>query len=160
MLCFLDYELVRIHHPDSPRCRSLPSNVCRSRFQAITAAYDVLTGKVQRPTFSAPSHSSADQWHRQRASYAHRHRSHSFHAEWAQQADAAEENADDRWKDRVIMAVGVFVSRHSWIEGCLRIKLLSIDHCCCYLPIPILIHRLVTIRTTTHERSKELSAST
>ncbi|CAE6423205.1 unnamed protein product [Rhizoctonia solani] len=40
-----DYELVRSHHPDCVACRSLPRAVAHQRFQAITHAYEVLTGK-------------------------------------------------------------------------------------------------------------------
>jgi len=105
------YELVRIHHPDSPHCRSLPANICRSQFQSITAAYDVLTGKVHRRSSAHASHSSPGQWDRSGAAhetgYAYRRSSHNYNAEWARQADTAEENADDRWKDRVLMAVGI-----------------------------------------------------
>ncbi|KAH7342027.1 hypothetical protein B0J17DRAFT_284688 [Rhizoctonia solani] len=39
------YELVRSHHPDCMACRSLPRAVAHQRFQAITHAYEVLTGK-------------------------------------------------------------------------------------------------------------------
>lgn len=38
----LDYDLVRSHHPDTPHCRSLPTDLAHSRFQAITKAYDIL----------------------------------------------------------------------------------------------------------------------
>ncbi|KLO06531.1 hypothetical protein SCHPADRAFT_687688 [Schizopora paradoxa] len=127
------YDLVRTYHPDSPHCRSLPRNVCHARFQAITAAHDALTGKTRLGRhWSNRSHSSssgspptsdyarqrhrdddpADQafdefmarhrTHWNRASGAH----HGFgNAEWASYADSAEAGADDRWKDRVIMAV-------------------------------------------------------
>lgn len=37
-----DYDLVRSHHPDSPHCRSLPSDMAHSRFSAIIKAYEIL----------------------------------------------------------------------------------------------------------------------
>jgi hypothetical protein len=42
-----DYELVRVHHPDSPHSRAsdLPKRVRDERFGEIRDAYDVLTGK-------------------------------------------------------------------------------------------------------------------
>lgn len=42
-----DYELVRVHHPDSTHSRAsdLPKRTRDERFSAIKDAYDVLTGK-------------------------------------------------------------------------------------------------------------------
>jgi len=50
-----DYELVRVHHPDSlhSRASDLPKRVRDERFSAIKDAYDILTGKK-------PGHAS--QW--------------------------------------------------------------------------------------------------
>ena len=50
-----DYELVRVHHPDSLHSRTsdLPKRIRDERFGAIKDAYDILTGK-------RPSHAS--QW--------------------------------------------------------------------------------------------------
>ncbi|EJU03494.1 hypothetical protein DACRYDRAFT_93836 [Dacryopinax primogenitus] len=36
------YELVRVHHPDSPTCRHEPDDIRQERFKAITKAYDIL----------------------------------------------------------------------------------------------------------------------
>ncbi|KZO90113.1 DnaJ-domain-containing protein [Calocera viscosa TUFC12733] len=36
------YELVRLHHPDSPACRDEPDEVRQERFKSITKAYEVL----------------------------------------------------------------------------------------------------------------------
>jgi len=36
------YELVRLHHPDSPACRHEPDQLRQERFKSITKAYDVL----------------------------------------------------------------------------------------------------------------------
>lgn len=125
------YDLVRTYHPDSPHCRPLPRSVCHARFQAITAAYDALTGKPtfgrqssNRPHSHGPSSASSSRhWHRDDdpadhayAEFMARNRArwrrpgdphmHGFgNAEWAAHANASEAGADDRWKDRVIMAV-------------------------------------------------------
>jgi hypothetical protein len=44
---FLDFELVRIYHPDSPSCRSpdVSPETVRGRFHSITSAYTALLGK-------------------------------------------------------------------------------------------------------------------
>ena len=43
----LDYDLVRIYHPDSPAARAggVPPEVAHARFQAISSAYAILSGK-------------------------------------------------------------------------------------------------------------------
>ncbi|KAH9930199.1 uncharacterized protein B0H18DRAFT_849909, partial [Fomitopsis serialis] len=38
------YDLVRVHHPDSPFSRDVPSQERHVRFQTITKAYDILRG--------------------------------------------------------------------------------------------------------------------
>ena len=43
-----DYDLVRIYHPDSAISRAVPPETAHARFQAISAAYSVLTGKARR----------------------------------------------------------------------------------------------------------------
>ncbi|KAI5117333.1 hypothetical protein M0805_001938 [Coniferiporia weirii] len=109
------YELVRMHHPDAPHARNIPAHVSHARFQAIKAAHDVLTGKMLRrdfPSLHSPSGSSYPPPSWGNKSYAHGkhrngYRSHNVHAEWAQAANEAEESADDRWKDRTIMAIGL-----------------------------------------------------
>ncbi|EPT04956.1 hypothetical protein FOMPIDRAFT_12143, partial [Fomitopsis schrenkii] len=42
------YDLVRIYHPDSAISRAVPPETAHARFQAISAAYSVLTGKARR----------------------------------------------------------------------------------------------------------------
>ncbi|KAL0959885.1 hypothetical protein HGRIS_011553 [Hohenbuehelia grisea] len=103
------YELVRAHHPDSTYCRSLSAAERHKRFQSITAAYDALRGKkphvwrdpyvdeVMRRKRAYYSHYS--QRPRPEYSYAGRH---DWHA-----------SADDRWKDRIILFVGITVRYHN-----------------------------------------------
>ncbi|KAJ1307275.1 hypothetical protein OPQ81_001386 [Rhizoctonia solani] len=62
------YELVRSHHPDCIACRSIPRAVAHERFQAITHAYEVLTGK--RKTGRGPATTAeAAELARRRAAY-------------------------------------------------------------------------------------------
>ena len=80
-----DYDLVRIYHPDSAISRAVPPETAHARFQAISAAYSVLTGM----TSGAGSELRPDY--------------HSLStAMWrAKQRRKAELNVglDDRWKD-------------------------------------------------------------
>ncbi|CAE6413675.1 unnamed protein product [Rhizoctonia solani] len=62
------YELVRSHHPDCMACRSLPRAVAHERFQAITHAYEVLTGK-RKAGRGAATTSEAVELARRRAAY-------------------------------------------------------------------------------------------
>ncbi|KAI0923365.1 hypothetical protein AcW1_006350 [Taiwanofungus camphoratus] len=101
------YDLVRVHHPDSPFCRDLSHAERHARFQSLTAAYDALRGRNVDPI-------RAELDRRRRAQEA-RHR-HSRRAEFAggrfdyahgprQQEWSA--SPDDRWKDRFIIAAGL-----------------------------------------------------
>jgi len=54
---YLDYELVRIHHPDCAAARKLLPGTSHIHFQAISDAYVVLTGK--RPSSSWSRNSSS-----------------------------------------------------------------------------------------------------
>jgi hypothetical protein len=47
-----DFQLVRLYHPDKVGT-STSSDIAHTRFQAITAAYDVLTGKAPGNTSGA-----------------------------------------------------------------------------------------------------------
>ncbi|KAL4265902.1 J domain-containing protein [Pleurotus pulmonarius] len=98
------YELVRIHHPDSIHGRSIPPRLRHARFQSITAAYDALRGK--RASSNVDPYTEeilrrkrayhAHYGHRPRAEHAYYGGRHNWHA-----------SADDRWKDRIILAVGI-----------------------------------------------------
>ncbi|OJA13168.1 hypothetical protein AZE42_06224 [Rhizopogon vesiculosus] len=54
------YELVREHHPDSAHAQHIPPSERHSRFQAITAAYETLTGKSGLQFGSGPRGSPSD----------------------------------------------------------------------------------------------------
>ena len=104
-----DYELVRVHHPDSPFDHHLSSQERRSRFQAITSAYDTLRGKRGSGTNSTVDvyRQELERRRRARAAYEQTRNSgfayeHAGRSEWTA-------SADDRWKDRILMDIGVGV---------------------------------------------------
>ncbi|KAH9851984.1 hypothetical protein C2E23DRAFT_732040 [Lenzites betulinus] len=96
------YELVRIHHPDSPHGRNLSPSVRHCRFQSITAAYDTLRGKCTSTNGPVDIYrAELDRRRRARAAYeASRTQSYPRGPEWSA-------SADDRWKDRIILFVGI-----------------------------------------------------
>lgn len=110
--CPPDYDLVRAHHPDSPHCRSLSPSERHTRFQAITSAYDVLRGKSAAQSRFDPY--TEEVARRKRAYYAHHH--HNRRAEYAHASNHDwTTNADDRWKDRVILIFGVVVRMRNFL---------------------------------------------
>jgi len=108
-----DLELVRVHHPDSPHTRDIPSSLAQSRFQSIAAAYDLLRNPH---LFKSPMHREDDdvymaEVNRRKAYYA-RHRGMGVR-DWErqQQAMCAELDAG-KWSnhDRAIAyAFGIIV---------------------------------------------------
>ncbi|GLB41489.1 putative dnaJ molecular chaperone homology domain [Lyophyllum shimeji] len=102
------YDLVRAHHPDSLHCRALSPSERHARFQAITAAYDVLRGKRSSAT---PNSAGYDPYmeevlRRKRYYEAHYARRAQYAGPHAQRAEwhASE---DDRWKDGMMLLVGL-----------------------------------------------------
>ncbi|KAH9941290.1 uncharacterized protein BXZ73DRAFT_42063 [Epithele typhae] len=107
------YELVRVHHPDSPSAQLLSPAERRSRFQAISSAYDSLRGKRG----SASTHNFArddvemfrEELERRKRAWARRQ---SPGPEFAYPHGPGARNqwtesTDDAWKDRVILIVGI-----------------------------------------------------
>lgn len=104
---------MRIHHPDSLHCRNSTSpSEAHARFQSITRAYDILRGRhhphVQDPIREELELRRRDHLVRQRYrrtfvdddfGFAH---SGPGHRGWTA-------SADDRWKDKVIVVVGLLV---------------------------------------------------
>ena len=85
--CFSkDYELVRVHHPDSPHSRAsdLPTRIRDERFSAIKDAYDVLTGKSPGYASRWNSPNSDRDWELRSELERRRHR----RASWGPQAHA------------------------------------------------------------------------
>ncbi|KAF9047202.1 hypothetical protein BDZ89DRAFT_978967, partial [Hymenopellis radicata] len=112
------YDLVRVYHPDSPACRALSSADRTVRFQAIVSAYDQLTGKTPSlgsrgyPDFGVYAEELAKrQRARERARmYRQRQYTNPPRYEW-------ESNADDRWKDRMILTFGVVALAFGLVPG-------------------------------------------
>jgi hypothetical protein len=104
LFVYLDYDLVRVHHPDSPFCRNLPPAERHARFQSISAAYDVLRGvKSHDDAFS-------HELDRRRRARRRTHRHPVEPDEFLRYSKTwTEESPDDRWKDRIIVCIGIFV---------------------------------------------------
>nr|VWP01883.1 Polygalacturonase (PG) (EC (Pectinase) [Ganoderma boninense] len=103
-----DYELVRVHHPDAPYGRDLSPAIRRSRFQAITAAYDTLRGKRGSGADGPVDIYREEILRRKRAWAAHEEaRRRSGHPWEDQQGQKWKASADDRWKDRIILIIGI-----------------------------------------------------
>ncbi|KAI0362232.1 hypothetical protein OH77DRAFT_1388338 [Trametes cingulata] len=98
------YELVRIHHPDSPFGGDLSPAVRRARFQSITAAYDILRGRTNGS--NGPVDIYRAELERRRRARAAYEASRSYTNPQAHDWSAS---ADDRWKDRIILFVGILV---------------------------------------------------
>ncbi|KAG6872850.1 hypothetical protein C0995_006014 [Termitomyces sp. Mi166 len=97
-----DYDLVRHHHPDSTHCQALTPPERHARFQSITAAYDILRGKATSSGISSQDPYMAEVLRRKRFNEAHLRRRHHARPE----RPSYEASADDRVKDRIILAVG------------------------------------------------------
>lgn len=100
----IDYDLVRIYHPDSIIARRYPPEVAQERIQAINKAYDTLRGRAvssDEPISATPGHRMDSAWLKPRSS-----RRPYFD-------DVA---GDDRWTERTIVLIAVFVSTMSGAE--------------------------------------------
>ena len=111
-----DYDLVRVHHPDSPHCRHLDPTLRHKRFQAITAAYASLSGKSRGGNDGGSDALRAEL--RRRRAYQDAQRRYERHTMFHNDVHGfgrprADWNAhpDDRWKDWAIICVGVVVRR-------------------------------------------------
>ena len=115
-----DYDLVRIYHPDSAISRAVPPETAHARFQAISAAYAVLTGKARRMA-DVESGTASEL----RPDY------HSLStAMWkAKQRRRAELNVgmDDRWKDGLMFGAITLVRatavRNAFSDKCSALRL-------------------------------------
>ncbi|KAG5652725.1 hypothetical protein H0H81_003922 [Sphagnurus paluster] len=89
-------------------CRSLTPSERHARFQSITKAYDILRGKASPFSGNDPYREEVlrrkhyyQAYHNRQAEYMRQHmRSHAARPDW-------NASADDRWKDRVILLVGI-----------------------------------------------------
>ncbi|KAF8240362.1 hypothetical protein L208DRAFT_1420467 [Tricholoma matsutake] len=107
------YDLVRIHHPDSVHSRLLSPSVRHARFQSITSAYDILRGKSQNSPHSGVDPYSSEVHRRKHFYQAH----HDRRAEYAYPGREWTASPDDRWKDRVIIIVGLVTLAAGVIPG-------------------------------------------
>lgn len=111
---------MRLHHPDSPRCRDVPASARHARFQSVATAYDVLRGKRPPSVQQGPGRTwdpAMEELLRRRRYQQMRNAA--WHDPWEQSpgrggGGAARHNwhassADDEWKDRVIICVGLLV---------------------------------------------------
>ncbi|KAF9457577.1 hypothetical protein BDZ94DRAFT_1227660 [Collybia nuda] len=98
------YDLVRAHHPDSTHCRALPPAERHARFQAITAAYDVLRGKTPASAFGPQRDYYREEVLRRKHMY---QTYHNPHAEYTRSKAEWTAGPDERWKDRVVLIVGI-----------------------------------------------------
>ena len=111
---------MRVHHPDSPSGRDLSPAIRRSRFQAITAAYDSLRGKRSGSGSHGPTdiyRQELERRRRARAAYeASRNGGGFAYERHPDQTWTA--SADDRWKDRIILFVGIMVRLRVSLSTC------------------------------------------
>jgi hypothetical protein len=105
-----DYDIVRYHHPDSPHNQTQPPSLRRARFQALSAAYDVLRGKT-----GAREHANTSEL--MRAELNRRRRAQMRYAHGSEYERARQRHRDggvygdgDAWKDTIIVGVGIAVS--------------------------------------------------
>lgn len=106
-----DYDLVRLHHPDSPSCRHLTASQRHARFQSITAAYDTLRGR--RTTVSPwPGQDEMEVEIARRRAYQQYRRRSRPPSDFDLDGNGREwvASADDRMKDRLILIIAGVVS--------------------------------------------------
>ncbi|KAJ3869983.1 hypothetical protein EV359DRAFT_28808 [Lentinula novae-zelandiae] len=105
------YDLVRQYHPDSPYCRLTPASERHARFQAIRAAYDSLRkgDKIGLKNAHLFDEYADEIARRKNIYYKHQQyrnrgpnvaKGHESRYEW-------NSNADDRWKDHMILGFGI-----------------------------------------------------
>ena len=106
-----DYDLVKIHHPDSAHCRHLDPSTRHARFQSIRSAYDYLMGKGYTSSGSYdPAFSELDRIRRAQEAHRRARRRAAEFADGFGKKREWEASPDDRAKDRMIFFVGVLVS--------------------------------------------------
>ncbi|KAF5377079.1 hypothetical protein D9757_007731 [Collybiopsis confluens] len=105
-------ELVRQYHPDSPACRAVPASERHARFQAIRAAYDSLRKADKIGLRNAHMfHEYADEIARRKNIF-HKHQQYRNRGPNVSRREYEprykwESNADDRWKDCMMIGFGV-----------------------------------------------------
>jgi hypothetical protein len=155
-----DYELVRVHHPDSTHSRTsdLPKRTRDQRFSSIKDAYDVLTGKKPGHPSRWSGPDSGRDWEFRSEIERRRHRGTS----WGPQAHAYSQShyghqyappsngpmtPEDRRRDNILICVALVV-RLNRVHRFAGAGNLQPSVVCCNKPPPCI--RLVTcgVRTT------------
>lgn len=93
----LDYDLVRIYHPDSPIARKYPADIAQARFQSISKAYDLMRGKSDLTGDAVTS--------RERPADPAR-----FRPRATRRRHFDETVGDERWKERILFGATLLVS--------------------------------------------------
>lgn len=104
----IDYELVRVHHPDCLTARALPASTSHSRFQAISDAYAILSGKkLSSATWDHDAPYKEELRRRTRAQW----RASAGSDEFGTSSASAWENENrERWDRGILIFIVVFVS--------------------------------------------------
>ncbi|KAI9059223.1 hypothetical protein FKP32DRAFT_1580293 [Trametes sanguinea] len=102
------YDLVRIYHPDSPSARAggIPAETAHARFQAIAAAYAILTGK--KPASSLDGTGAGEGFEGAPRPTYHDLSSAMWRARQRRRAELSV-GLDDRWKERLMMGAVLLV---------------------------------------------------
>ena len=118
---FVDYDLVRIYHPDSPSARAggISPETAHARFQAISTAYAVLSGKKPASAMNGDDVGEAF-GAATRPSY-HDLSTAMWRARQRRKADL-DIGLDERWKERLMAGAILLVSPLAHIPS---------THVCC-----------------------------
>ncbi|OSC99424.1 hypothetical protein PYCCODRAFT_1373338 [Trametes coccinea BRFM310] len=102
------YDLVRIYHPDSPSARAggIPAETAHARFQAIAAAYAILTGK--KPASALDGSGTGEGFDGAPRPTYHDLSSAMWRARQRRRAELSV-GLDDRWKERLMLGAVVVV---------------------------------------------------
>ncbi|OCH86545.1 DnaJ-domain-containing protein, partial [Obba rivulosa] len=105
------YDLVRLHHPDSPMCQHISPSERHTRFQRISAAYAALRSPDSRGLYESSVDPFREELARRRRAQMRREAEMARHPRSAGMAGAGGEEwaagGDDRWKDRVMIMIGL-----------------------------------------------------
>ncbi|EMD39384.1 hypothetical protein CERSUDRAFT_93418 [Gelatoporia subvermispora B] len=109
-----DYDLVRIHHPDSPLCKHLSPNERHTRFQRIASAYSALRSGTRGASGPYVDPFREELERRRRAQMRRgAEMARDGHADGSRMAGEGEAEretgGDQRWKDRIMIMIG-FIS--------------------------------------------------
>lgn len=119
--CSSDFDLVRLYHPDKIGVSAF-SDLAHARFQAITAAYDILRRKSSALDDPLSSSSSASPTARYQTTAAYR----AMRKKRQELYNSGP--VDDSRKDKIIIFGVIMVCFFVWISFC---EVWFLDHCYC-----------------------------